>query len=148
MLTSVRDRLNEGWALARALEPHPRVFSNLYVSMVAAGEASGTLESVLERLADYIEGQSKLRGKVGAALAYPALMLMIGSVLIGVMMIVIVPKVTSIFASLDRALPWYTEVLIAISQGLGSAQMGGFVLSLGCFIAMRRQRLHMRPEAR
>ena len=139
VLTSVRDRLNEGWALARALEPHPRVFSNLYVSMVSAGEASGTLEAVLERLADYIEGQSKLRGKVGAALAYPALMLMIGSVLIGVMMIVIVPKVTSIFASLDRALPWYTEVLIALSQGLGSAQMGGFVLSLACFIFMRRR---------
>ncbi len=139
VLTSVRDRLNEGWALARALEPHPRVFSNLYVSMVSAGEASGTLEAVLERLADYIEGQSKLRGKVGAALAYPALMLMIGSVLIGVMMIVIVPKVTSIFASLDRALPWYTEVLIAMSQGLGSAQMGGFVLSLATFISMRRR---------
>lgn len=139
VLTSVRDRLNEGWALGRALEPHPHVFSNLYVSMVAAGEASGTLEGVLERLADYIEGQSKLRGKVAAALAYPALMLMIGSVLIGIMMIVIVPKVTSIFASLDRALPWYTEVLIATSQGLGSAQMGGFVLSIVAFILFRRR---------
>ncbi len=139
VLTSVRDRLNEGWALARALEPHPRVFSNLYVSMVSAGEASGTLEAVLERLADYIESQSKLRGKVGAALAYPALMLMIGSVLIGVMMIVIVPKVTSIFASLDRALPWYTEVLIGMSQGLGSAQMAGFVLSITSFIFLRRR---------
>jgi len=56
-----------------------------------------------------------------------------------VMMIVIVPKVTSIFASLDRALPWYTEVLIAISQGLGSAQMGGLVLSLVTFIFVRRR---------
>ena len=82
VLTQVVDRLNEGSSLAKALEPHPRVFSTLYVSMVGAGEASGTLETVLERLADFMESQSKLRGKVGAALAYPALMMVIGSGLI------------------------------------------------------------------
>src|SRR5215472_16547259 len=86
VLTQVVDRLNEGSSLAKALEPHPRVFSNLYVNMVAAGEASGTLEAVLERLADYIENQSKLRGKVLAALAYPMLMVIIGTCLITVMM--------------------------------------------------------------
>src|SRR5579864_8707400 len=109
VLTQVVDRLNEGSSLAKALEPHSHVFSNLYVSMVAAGEASGTLEAVLERLADFMESQSKLRGKVAAALAYPALMMVIGSALITVMMVVVVPKVTAIFESLDRALPWYTE---------------------------------------
>ena len=71
---------------------------------------------MLERLADFMESQSKLRGKVGAALAYPALMMVIGSGLITVMMVVVVPKVTAIFESLDRALPWYTEVLIGVSQ--------------------------------
>ena len=64
---------------------------------------------MLERLADFMESQSKLRGKVGAALAYPALMMVIGTSLITVMMVVVVPKVTAIFESLDRALPWYTE---------------------------------------
>ncbi len=127
VLTQVRDRLNEGTALAKALEPHPKIFPNLYVNMVAAGEASGTLEQVLSRLSDFMEGQSKLRGKVGAALAYPALMVLIGAGLISIMMVVVVPKVTSIFASLDRALPWYTELLIDVSAALSSSQLFGAV---------------------
>ncbi len=137
VLTQVVDRLNEGSSLAKALEAHPRVFSNLYVSMVAAGEASGTLEGVLERLADFLESQSKLRGKVGAALAYPALMVVIGTALITVMMVVVVPKVTAIFESLDRALPWYTEALIGTSHFISSNQMLGFVVSMITFTLTR-----------
>jgi general secretion pathway protein F len=76
------------------------------------------LEQVLERLADFLESQAQLKGKVSAALAYPALMLIIGTVLISVLMVAVVPKVTSIFESLDQALPWYTQVLIAISDFL------------------------------
>jgi general secretion pathway protein F len=137
VLTQVVDRLNEGSSLAKALEAHPNVFTNLYVSMVAAGEASGTLEAVLERLADFMESQSKLRGKVGAALAYPALMVVIGSALITVMMVVVVPKVTAIFESMDRALPWYTEALIAVSHFVASNQMLGFVVSMVTFTFTR-----------
>jgi general secretion pathway protein F len=130
VLTQIVDRLNEGGSLAKALEEHPRVFSNLYANMVAAGEASGTLEAVLERLADFLESQSKLRAKVGAALAYPTLMIVIGTVLIGVMMVVVVPKVTAIFESLDRALPWYTQLLIGASHLMTSNAMLAFVLSM------------------
>jgi general secretion pathway protein F len=144
VLTQVRDRLNEGTSLAKALEPHPKIFPNLYVNMVAAGEASGTLETVLERLADFMEGQSKLRGKVGAALAYPVLMLLIGAVLISIMMVVVVPKVTSIFASLDRALPWYTSLLIMVSSAMASNQMLGFIISL---VSMTLTRRAMRKPA-
>jgi general secretion pathway protein F len=137
VLTKIVDRLNEGSSLAKALEGHPQVFSNLYVNMVAAGEASGTLEGVLERLADFLESQSKLRGKVGAALAYPALMLVIGSGLITVMMVVVVPKVTAIFDSLDRALPWYTQVLIGTSHLVASSEMLGFAIALVTFTLAR-----------
>ena len=137
ILTQVVDRLNEGSSLSKALEPHNSAFSNLYVSMVAAGEASGNLEGVLERLADFLESQSKLRGKVGAALAYPALMTVIGSALITVMMVVVVPKVTAIFESLDQALPWYTELLIATSHIVSSNQMLGFVVSMLTFTFTR-----------
>src|SRR5271165_611810 len=130
VLTQVVDRVNEGGSLAKALEAHPHVFSNLYVSMVAAGEASGTLEAVLERLADFMENQAKLRSKVSAALAYPILMVIIGSVLITVMMVAVVPKVTAIFASLDRALPWYTALLILVSNIVSSNITLGGVLGL------------------
>jgi general secretion pathway protein F len=137
-LTQVRDRLNEGSSLAKALEEHPKMFSNLFVNMVAAGEASGTLENVLERLADFMENQSKLRGKVASALAYPALMTIIGAVLISVMMTVVVPKVTSIFSSLDRALPWYTEMLITMSKAMSSNITLGAVIIMALMNTGRR----------
>jgi general secretion pathway protein F len=118
ILTNVRERLNEGASFAAALEQHPKAFPSIYVSMVAAGEVSGTLEQVLERLADFLEAQARLKGKVSAALAYPVLMAIIGSVLMGVMMVAVVPKVTSIFESMDQALPWYTQALIFVSNTL------------------------------
>ena len=116
VLTVVREKLNEGTSFAKALEQHPRAFPPIFVNMVAAGEASGTLEQVLERLADFMEGQARLRAKVSAALAYPVLMAIIGTLLISVLMVAVVPKVTAIFESLDRALPWYTQLLIGTSN--------------------------------
>jgi len=116
VLTAVRENLNEGTSFAKSLEQHPKVFPPLYVNMVAAGEASGTLESVLERLADFMEGQARLKGKVMAALAYPVLMSVIGSVMVGVLMVAVVPKVASIFENLGQALPWYTRLLIFVSD--------------------------------
>lgn len=116
ILTNVRESLNEGTSFAKSLEAHPRVFQSLYVNMVAAGEASGTLEAVLERLADFMEGQARLRGKVAGALAYPLLMAIIGTGLVGFLMVAVVPKVTSVFDSLGQALPWYTALLITVSN--------------------------------
>lgn len=118
VLTELRENLNEGTSFAKSLARHPQVFPPLYVNMVAAGEASGTLEAVLERLADFMEGQARLKGKVSAALAYPILMVIIGGGLVGVLMVAVVPKVTSIFDSLGQALPWYTRLLIFISDTL------------------------------
>src|SRR6187402_3940953 len=114
-LTAVRETLNEGTSFAKSLEAHPAIFPSLYINMVAAGEASGTLEAVLERLADFMEGQARLKGKVSAALAYPILMVIIGGLLVGVLMVAVVPKVTSIFENLGHALPWYTQLLITVS---------------------------------
>jgi general secretion pathway protein F len=118
VLTAVRESVNEGISFSKSLAAHPRVFPPLYVNMVAAGEASGTLEAVLERLADFMEGQARLRGKVGAALAYPLLMLVIGTGLVGALMVAVVPKVTSIFENLGQELPWYTRLLIFVSNTL------------------------------
>jgi general secretion pathway protein F len=116
VLTEVRESLKEGTSFSKSLEAHPKVFPPLYVNMVAAGEASGTLESVLERLADFMENQARLKGKVMSALAYPVLMTIIGAVMVSVLMVAVVPKVVTIFDNLGQELPWYTQLLIFVSM--------------------------------
>lgn len=118
VLTAVAENLKEGTSFAASLAMHPKVFPPLYVNMVAAGEASGTLEAVLERLADFMEGQARLKGKVVSALAYPVLMTFIAAALVGALMVGVVPKVTSIFESMQQELPWYTSLLIFVSDSL------------------------------
>jgi general secretion pathway protein F len=103
VLTTVRESLNEGTSFAKSLAERPTVFPPLYVNMIAAGEASGTLEAVLERLADFMEGQARLKGKVTAALAYPVLMAVVGSLLVGVPMVAVVPKVTRVLEDLGQS---------------------------------------------
>lgn len=120
VLTALAENLKEGTAFADTLAQHPKVFPPLYVNMVAAGEASGTLETVLERLADFMEGQARLKGKLISALAYPVLMTIIAAILVAALMVGVVPKVTSMFESLQQELPWYTALLIFVSQTLAS----------------------------
>lgn len=114
--TQTRDKVNEGSSFADALSAHTNIFKPLFVNMVAAGEASGTLEAVLARLAEFLESQAKLKNKVTSALAYPAFMLLMGVATVGIMMIVVVPKVTAIFEDFEQALPWYTQLLIFASD--------------------------------
>jgi general secretion pathway protein F len=146
ILTTVREGVNEGTAFSKALEAHPKTFPPLYVNMVAAGEASGTLEAVLERLADFMEGQARLKGKVVAALAYPILMLVIGTVLVGVLMVAVVPKVTTIFDSLGQELPWYTKLLIFVSNM--TADYWWLILGLGAIGWYLFRRWHRTPKGR
>ncbi len=115
ILSDVREKLKEGTSFTKALTAHPRVFPPLYVNMVAAGEASGMLELVLERLADFMEAQSRLKGKLTAALAYPVAMGFFATGLVTFLMVAVVPQLTSIFDNLGQALPWYTELLIFVS---------------------------------
>jgi general secretion pathway protein F len=110
--TDTRDKVNEGISFADALRNHPKYFEDLYVNMIAAGEASGTLEAVLQRLAEFLDAQARLKSKVQSALAYPVFMAGASTLIIGIMMTVVVPKVTSIFEDFNQSLPWYTELLI------------------------------------
>jgi general secretion pathway protein F len=138
ILTSVRESLNAGTSFAKSLEAYPKVFVTLYTNMIAAGEASGTLEAVLERLADFMEGQAKLRGKVAGALAYPALMSVFGMGLVAFLMVAVVPKVTTVFDSLGQALPWYTRLLITVSNIVGGFWWLIILLTVGAVFAFRR----------
>jgi len=115
-LTQIRDRVNEGTSLNEAMRAHPQYFSTLYVNMVTAGESSGTLDAVLQRLAEFLEAQAKLSNKVFGALAYPMFMVLMGMGVVAVMMVAVVPKVTSIFENFQQALPWYTRLLIFTSE--------------------------------
>ncbi len=145
VLSAVRETLNEGTSFAKSLGMHPKVFQPLYVNMVAAGEASGTLEAVLERLADFMEGQARLKGKVASALAYPVLMMLIGGLLVGFLMVAVVPKVTSIFENLGQTLPWNTRLLIFSSDML--ADYWWLLITLAVITTVVFQRWRSRRRA-
>jgi len=115
VLGQVRDRVNEGTSLADALGQSD-VFPDLYVSMVRAGEAGGALERVLERLADYLESQVRLRNKVGSILIYPLVMLGFALLVVGILVTVVLPQITELLLSLDQPLPFYTRWIIALSN--------------------------------
>lgn len=139
-VTDVRDQVNQGTSLSEAFGKHPKYFDHLYCNMVHAGEQSGTLEQVLARLADFIDAQNKLRSKVFSAMAYPAFMAVFGIAVIAVMMILVVPKVTSIFENFGRDLPWYTEALIVMSDFLKGFWWLVILLVVGAIIGFRRWR--------
>jgi general secretion pathway protein F len=114
VIGQVRDRINEGASFADALAQSP-VFPELYVSMVRAGEAGGALERVLERLADYLESQVRLRNKVTSILIYPIVMLAFAMLVVGVLVTVVLPQITELLVSLEQPLPFYTRWIIATS---------------------------------
>jgi general secretion pathway protein F len=115
VLSRVKERLAEGRGLAAALESESQLFSESYISMVAAGEASGALDLVLERLADFLEGQEAVRSKVTTALAYPILMAVVGGGVMLFLLTFVIPKITGVFADNKAALPLITVVLLKVS---------------------------------
>jgi general secretion pathway protein F len=118
IMTQVRERVNEGSTLADAFAQHPRVFSPLFVNMTRAGERSGALEIVLERLADFSEKQVAFRHKISAAMVYPILMTFIGVGVLGFLLGYVIPTVTQIFQDMKQTLPLPTLILIAVSDAL------------------------------
>jgi general secretion pathway protein F len=115
VISDVKQRVNEGSSLADAMAVHSRVFSTLYVNMIRAGESSGALEVVLVRLADFTESQARLRSKIIGTLTYPAAMLAISVVIMGILFTVVIPKITKIFDETRITLPWTTRALIGFS---------------------------------
>lgn len=135
MLSQVRERVREGGSLADALAVHGDVFSDLYVSMVRAGESAGALEIVLERLADYSERQSDLIAKIRGALTYPIIMMIVGTGIMAFLVSYVVPQVATIFSQTKQALPVVTQVLIAFS-GFLSDYWVLLLLALAAFAAL------------
>lgn len=115
VFSQVREQVTEGASFADALKDHPRVFSDLYISMVRAGEASGSLDVILLRLADYTESYAKLRDKVRSALTYPILMAVVSAGILFALLTFAVPQITRIFAETGQDLPLITRILLGVS---------------------------------
>ena len=116
VLRSIKEEITAGNNLAEAMAKHPRYFNDLYVNMVKAGEASGHLDVVLVRVADYLQKQATLKGKVISAITYPCIMVFVGLAVVIFLMTFVVPKITRILKDRGQPLPWMTEVLMTISD--------------------------------
>jgi general secretion pathway protein F len=116
VLSRVKDAVEEGSSFADALRQYPMVFPGVYVNMVAAGESSGTLEVVLERLADFSEGREETRKKIQAALAYPMIMSVVAGLVLVILLTYIVPGIIQIFTDMNQALPLPTQILVHVSD--------------------------------
>ena len=118
VLRDIRMKVADGTGLAQAMASHPKVFDELAVSMVRAGQEGGFLEDVLKRVAIFVEGQEDLKAKVVGAVAYPVILAVVGFIVLNVLVIFFVPKFEPIFARLrDKGeLPWLTENLLAFSH--------------------------------
>jgi len=136
-LAQIKEDVNEGNSFASSISHYPAIFSNLYINMVRAGEASGTLDIVLEKLADFNESQQALRGKIKAALAYPIFMFLIGSIVLFFLTTFVVPKITGIFSEMHQTLPGITIFLISISGFLKSFWMAIVLIIIGSFIGLK-----------
>lgn len=118
LILSVRSKVTEGHSLASALKEHPEAFSPLFCATVAAGEQSGHLEKVLVRLAEYTEQQWHMRQKLKTALIYPTMIVLVATGIVGFLLEYVVPKMISVYGSLNQSLPTMTSILISISNGL------------------------------
>ena len=116
VLRNVKEEITSGNNLAEAMAKHPRFFSDLYVNMVRAGEASGHLDVVLTRIADYLQKQASLKGKVLAAITYPAIMVIVGLAVVIFLMSYVVPRITQILKDRGQPLPFITELLMTASD--------------------------------
>lgn len=131
ILSQIREKVTEGSKLSDAMRPHSAVFSDLYINMVNAGENSGALDVVLGRLADFTESQSKLQSKVKGAMMYPLIMSVVGTLLIILLMVGVVPKIVEIIKDQGQALPLPTKIVIFISDLFSSGWfLAGFFLAI------------------
>jgi len=127
LIIGVRSKVMEGYALAQAMSEYPDVFPELYRATVAAGEQTGRLDVVLEKLADYTENQQQIKQKIQQALIYPVIMIVVSSAIISFLLAFVVPKIIDVFTSSGQSLPAMTTVLIVLSS---------FIKKYGLYVLM------------
>ena len=135
---AVRSDVEDGSTLADALRAHPRSFDPLYTSMVAAGEAGGVLDTILERLAAHVEKHAALRGQVRSAMTYPLAVLAVAAVVVGAILWKVIPTFAALFEGLGAVLPLPTRIVIAASDSFALAAPLLGLGALGAALAFRR----------
>jgi general secretion pathway protein F len=138
VLAQIKDAIVEGQSFAQALSQYPRIFPPLFINMVRAGETSGTLEIVLERLADLTEKQQDLINRIQTALAYPIFMCVIGTLVLFVLLTYIVPSITAIFLDMNQVLPTPTRLLIFLSNFFKSFWWVFLIIAVAAGITLHR----------
>lgn len=144
ILSDIANKVNEGSSLADSVARYPDVFVPLYINMVRAGEASGSLETVLLRIADFMDQQEELKGKVTSAMIYPFIMTILSVGIIMLLMLNVVPQITDMFEGMNAELPWNTALLIWLSDLLSSwwfAFIAGFFALVWLFRRWRKSEL-------
>ncbi|PWB74897.1 MAG: pilus assembly protein PilC [Holophagae bacterium] len=144
IILQVRQDVEAGSSLADALRKHPQAFSDLYVHMVAAGEAGGILDTILQRLANYIEKSVKLRSQVRSAMIYPLAVITIAIVVVYVILWKVIPVFATLFESLGTQLPFLTQIIVNLSRFIGNFWWLVFLVIGGAIFALRQ---YYRTEA-
>jgi len=137
ILIEVKDDLKSGKSFATSLERYPKVFSNVYVQLVRAGEASGNLEAVLKNLAVYLERMDEIRRRVKKAMSYPVMMIGISVVIVSLLITFAVPKIVEVFKESGIELPWPTRFVLGISDFFSAYLFWIVVFSIGGFILFK-----------
>jgi type IV pilus assembly protein PilC len=140
-VNQVRSDVESGATFADALKKHPKIFDNLYCNMVAAGEAGGILDTILGRLAAFMEKFAKIKGQIKSAMIYPSVILFVAVSVVALLMVVVVPMLANIFVEAKMQLPLPTRIVMAISNFLKS--WGGLVLLfviIGFFVGLQQFR--------
>ena len=132
-LSDIKNQVNEGSALYKALAKYPRFFNKIFISMCEAGEMSGTLDVILIRLAEFAEAQDELNKKIKSAMLYPVIMLFFTFAMLMGLFVYVIPKITTIFEQADMQLPWYSKVVIDFSGFLVSYWHLVIIAGIGSF---------------
>ena len=137
LLARLRGSVLEGNPLGKSLTAYPETFSDLYQTLVSAGETSGKLPDVLLRLADHVEAQQAMRQKLLVAMIYPVIVLIVCVLVVGGLMIYVVPQVVGVFETTKQTLPWFTRALLSLSRFLQATGWLWLLIAVGGFFAAR-----------
>ena len=139
----IREKVTQGMPLGDAVLQHPAYFTELYANMVRAGESSGALDKMLVRLAQFMQAQTRLKNRVGAAMIYPMIMVIVGVLVVALLMTLVVPKVTKLIEGRGQELPFMTEALIGSSNFLRSNWL---LVCLGLLLALIAFQLYVNGD--